>query len=107
METKDISEQIKSYVDSATVVLFMKGTEFMPQCGFSAQIAHVLSQCECEFKTFNVLEDDALRQGIKVYSDWPTIPQLYVAGEFIGGCDIVNQMFEQGQLQELIANATK
>ncbi len=84
------------------VVLFMKGTKTMPQCGFSMQVAQILNHLGVEFKDINVLEDMSVRDGIKAYSNWPTIPQLYVKGEFIGGCDIVREMFQAGELQELL-----
>ena len=80
-------------------VLFMKGTPEVPQCGFSLAVSNVLKHLEVKFKGINVLEDPEIRQGIKVYSDWPTIPQLYIKGEFIGGCDIVKEMFEKKELQ--------
>jgi monothiol glutaredoxin len=84
------------------VVLFMKGTRSMPQCGFSMQVAQILNHLGVDFKDVNVLEDMSVRDGIKAYSNWPTIPQLYVKGEFIGGCDIVREMFQAGELQELL-----
>lgn len=86
------------------VVLFMKGTPTFPQCGFSAAVVQVLTKLQVKFKGINVLEDEALRQGIKEFSNWPTIPQLYVAGEFVGGCDIVREMAETGELQSLLAD---
>ena len=93
-------EAIESEVKSSDVVLFMKGTPVFPQCGFSAAVVQVLNHIGVKFKGVNVLEDDGIRQGIKEYSNWPTIPQLYVKGEFIGGCDIVREMFETGELME-------
>ncbi|MDJ0638372.1 MAG: Grx4 family monothiol glutaredoxin [Paracoccaceae bacterium] len=93
--------QIKETVDANTVVLFMKGTKEMPQCGFSSRVAGVLNFMGVDFQDVNVLADDAIRQGIKDYSDWPTIPQLYVNGEFIGGCDIVTEMTLSGELDQL------
>ena len=98
----DISERIKSEINSQDVVLFMKGTPVMPQCGFSAAVVGVLSHIGVQFKGVNVLEDEEIREGIKVYSDWPTIPQLYVKGEFMGGCDIVREMYETGELLEML-----
>ena len=86
-------------VKQSDVCLFMKGTPDVPQCGFSLAVSNVLKHLEVEFKGINVLEDPELREGIKMYSDWPTIPQLYVKGEFVGGCDIVKEMFEKGELQ--------
>ncbi len=93
--------QIKETVDANTVVLFMKGTKEMPQCGFSSRVAGVLNFMGVDFQDVNVLADDAIRQGIKDFSDWPTIPQLYVNGEFIGGCDIVTEMTLSGELDQL------
>jgi len=92
----------KKIVNSDNVVLFMKGTPDMPQCGFSMAVANVLKHLGVKFTGINVLEDEEIRNGIKVYSDWPTIPQLYVKGEFIGGCDIVKEMFEKKELQTLL-----
>jgi monothiol glutaredoxin len=94
--------RIQSDIQSHPVVLYMKGTPVFPQCGFSAQVVQVLSTLGVKFKAFNVLEDDALRQGIKEFSNWPTIPQLYVGGEFIGGCDIVREMYQSGELGQLL-----
>ena len=93
--------QIKETVTVNDVVLFMKGTKAMPQCGFSSRVAGVLNYINVEYTDVNVLEDDALRQGIKEYSDWPTIPQLYVKGEFVGGCDIITEMTLSGELETL------
>lgn len=98
----DISERIKSEINSQDVILFMKGTPVMPQCGFSAAVVGVLSHIGVQFRGVNVLEDEQIREGIKVYSDWPTIPQLYVKGEFMGGCDIVREMYETGELLEML-----
>ena len=95
----DTDSQIKSEIDGADVVLFMKGTPVFPQCGFSGQVVQILSHIGVPFKGVNVLEDDALSDGIKTYSNWPTIPQLYVKGEFVGGCDIIREMFEEGELR--------
>lgn len=95
-------ERIQSEIDSNDVVLFMKGEAAFPQCGFSSLVVQVLSQLAVPFKDINVLEDNDLRQGIKDFSNWPTIPQLYVKGEFIGGCDIVREMYESGELQQLL-----
>ena len=94
--------RIQSDVESHPVVLYMKGTPVFPQCGFSAQVVQVLSHLGVKFKAFNVLEDDELREGIKEFSNWPTIPQLYVGGEFVGGCDIVREMYQSGELAELL-----
>jgi len=98
----DISDRIQSEINSQDVVLFMKGTPIMPQCGFSAAVVGVLSHIGVQFRGVNVLEDEQIREGIKVYSDWPTIPQLYVKGEFMGGCDIVREMYETGELLEML-----
>ena len=94
-------DQIKSTVSENDVVLFMKGTKMMPQCGFSSRVAGVLNYMGVEFSDVNVLADDTIRQGIKDYSDWPTIPQLYVKGEFVGGCDIITEMTLSGELDQL------
>ena len=99
----DIESFIKSEIDSAKIVLFMKGTPVFPQCGFSGQVVQILSHIGAKYKGVNVLEDDALREGIKGYSDWPTIPQLYVNGTFVGGCDIIREMFEEGELRPFFA----
>ena len=97
-----VRERIDGIVGSDRVVLFMKGTPAMPQCGFSAATTSILSTLVPEYTTFNVLEDAEVREGIKSYSDWPTIPQLYVGGEFMGGCDIVRQMFNSGELHDAL-----
>ena len=97
-----MNEFIDTQVKSAPVVLFMKGTPDFPQCGFSGQVVQILDYLGVEYTGVNVLADDALRQGIKEYSDWPTIPQLYVKGEFVGGCDIVREMFQAQELQQLM-----
>ncbi len=94
-------DAIKSAVTDNDVVLFMKGTPTFPQCGFSSVVANVLNHIGVEYAAVNVLDDHDVREGIKVYSDWPTIPQLYVKGEFVGGCDIIKEMFEAGELQQL------
>ena len=99
----DIHDTIKDQVSHDRVVLYMKGTPQFPQCGFSATVAEVLKRCGLtEYKSFNVLQDESLRQGIKEYSNWPTIPQLYVDGEFVGGCDIIREMYQTGELQQLL-----
>ncbi|PVH30277.1 Grx4 family monothiol glutaredoxin [Pararhodobacter oceanensis] len=94
-------QQIKDTVDANSVVLFMKGTKTMPQCGFSSRVAGVLNFMGVEYMDVNVLADEAVRQGIKDFSDWPTIPQLYVKGEFVGGCDIITEMTLSGELDQL------
>jgi monothiol glutaredoxin len=96
-------DQIKETVTSNDVVLFMKGTKSMPQCGFSSRVAGVLNFMGVDFNDVNVLADEEIRQGIKDYSDWPTIPQLYVKGEFVGGCDIITEMTLSGELDTLFA----
>ena len=98
----EINEKIKNLISENNVCLFMKGTPDAPECGFSMAVTNVLKHLKVNFKGINVLEDENLRKGIKDFSDWPTIPQLYVKGEFIGGCDIVKEMFEKGQLKELL-----
>jgi len=98
-------DQINETVTSNQVVLFMKGTKTMPQCGFSSRVAGVLNFMGVDFTDVNVLEDEAVRQGIKDYSDWPTIPQLYVKGEFVGGCDIITEMTLSGELDQLFDKA--
>lgn len=97
----DTTDRIQGLIDQNTVVLFMKGTKEMPQCGFSSRVAGVLNYMGVDFADVNVLADDAIRQGIKDFSDWPTIPQLYVKGEFVGGCDIVTEMTLSGELDQL------
>jgi monothiol glutaredoxin len=94
-------DAIKKAVTENDVVLFMKGTPTFPQCGFSSVVANVLNHIGVEYAAVNVLDDMDVREGVKAYSDWPTIPQLYVKGEFVGGCDIVKEMFEAGELQQL------
>ena len=98
----DAQDAIKSTVEGNKVVLFMKGTKEMPQCGFSSRVAGVLNYMGVEYSDVNVLADEAVRQGIKDFSDWPTIPQLYVNGEFVGSCDIAVEMFQSGELQPLL-----
>ena len=97
----EIKEKIKNLIEENEVCLFMKGTPESPQCGFSMAVINVLKYLKVSFKSVNVLDDENLRQGIKDYSEWPTIPQLYVNKEFIGGCDIVKEMFEKGELKKL------
>lgn len=104
MSENPVFDRIKDYVSKDDVVLFMKGTPIFPQCGFSSVVSQVLSHVGVDFESYNVLEDMDIREGIKAYSDWPTIPQLYVKGEFVGGCDIVKEMFETGELQQLFAD---
>src|SRR5918998_5696481 len=98
----DTSARIDEIVKSKDIVLFMKGTALFPQCGFSSRAVAILDHLGVEFDTVDVLQDQEIRQGIKEYSDWPTVPQLYVKGEFVGGSDIMMEMFEAGELQQLI-----
>lgn len=102
MADNPVFQQIQQDIDENDVVLFMKGTPMFPQCGFSAAVVQVLSQLGVKFKGVNVLETDEIRQGIKEFSSWPTIPQLYVKGEFVGGCDIVREMAANGELAQLM-----
>ena len=97
-----IQETIKKLIDDNDVCLFMKGTPDAPQCGFSMAVTNVLKHLKVNFKGINVLEDENLRTGIKEFSDWPTIPQLYIKKEFVGGCDIVNEMYENGELKKIL-----
>lgn len=97
-----IFDRIEKETKNNDVVLYMKGSAAFPQCGFSAFVVQVLSQLGVTFKDINVLEDSEIRQGIKDYADWPTIPQLYIKGEFVGGCDIVREMYEHGELQQML-----
>jgi monothiol glutaredoxin len=99
----DAQNRIADLVKSNQVVLFMKGTALFPQCGFSSRAVAILDRLEVPYQTVDVLQDPEIRQGIKEYSDWPTIPQLYVKGEFVGGSDIMMEMFENGELQELLS----
>lgn len=103
MLDETLKTRIDDEVGSSDVVLFMKGTPVFPQCGFSAVVVQVLSHLGVKFKGINVLDDPSLREGIKEYSSWPTIPQLYVKGEFVGGCDIIREMFETGELMEMLS----
>lgn len=98
-----LRDRIQGIIKSNDVVLFMKGTKHFPQCGFSATVVEVLRRSGSEFQDINVLEDPAIRQGIKEFANWPTIPQLYVRGEFVGGCDIVREMYENGELGALLS----
>ena len=102
MLDETLKDRIDQEVGAGDVVLFMKGTPVFPQCGFSAVVVQVLSHLGVKFRGINVLDDPALREGIKEYSSWPTIPQLYVKGEFVGGCDIIREMFETGELMEML-----
>ena len=100
--TNHVSQSIENEINSNDVVLFMKGTPVFPQCGFSARVVDILTKIGVKFESINVLESDEMREGIKTFSNWPTIPQLYVKKEFIGGCDIVSEMFESGELLEIL-----
>ena len=102
---EDIQKKIDALVHENEVVLFMKGTPQFPQCGFSQRVADILNACGVDYVAVNVLLDNAIREGIKAYADWPTIPQLYVRGEFVGGCDIVSEMYASGELAELLAGS--
>ena len=102
MTDNPVFERIRADITGNDVVLYMKGTPVFPQCGFSAAVVQVLSHLGVKFKGIDVLTDSGLRQGIKEFANWPTIPQLYVKGEFVGGCDIVREMFETGELQEML-----
>ena len=97
-----VSESIQSTIDSNDVVLFMKGSKEMPQCGFSNAVVNALSYLDVKFEDVDVLQNEEIREGIKVFSDWPTIPQLYVKKEFVGGCDIVKEMYENGELKKVL-----
>ncbi len=99
----EIFEEIKKEIASQDVVLFMKGNAQFPMCGFSGMVVQILRNMDIEFKAIDVMQDSELREGIKEFTNWPTIPQLYVKGEFIGGCDIVKEMYQSGELQELFA----
>jgi len=100
---ENIKTLIKNEIDNNDVCLFMKGTPAVPQCGFSMAISNILKHLKITFKGINVLENGEIREGIKEYSDWPTIPQLYLKGEFVGGCDIVKEMYKSGELQEKLS----
>jgi monothiol glutaredoxin len=102
MSEQAVHDWIRKAIATNDVVLFMKGTKSFPQCGFSSQVAQILGHMGVDYKDVNVLEDMGIREGIKSFSDWPTIPQLYVKGEFVGGCDIIREMFQQGELQQLL-----
>ena len=103
MSEQDVQSWIKDQVTTNDVVLFMKGTKDFPQCGFSGRVAQILAYLGVSYKDINVLADESVREGIKAYANWPTIPQLYIKGEFVGGADIVTEMFQSGDLQTLLA----
>ncbi|MAK60795.1 MAG: monothiol glutaredoxin, Grx4 family [Ponticaulis sp.] len=98
-----VQDTIKTQVEQNNVLLYMKGTPTFPQCGFSSVVSQILNYLQVDYESVNVLEDMEIREGIKQFSNWPTIPQLYVKGEFVGGCDIIKEMFEQGELKEYLA----
>ncbi|HEX8302728.1 Grx4 family monothiol glutaredoxin [Sphingomonas sp.] len=100
----DVQARLKELVESNEVVLFMKGSPLFPQCGFSSRAVAILNHLNTEFESVDVLQDQGIRQGIKAFSDWPTIPQLYVKGEFVGGSDIMMEMYESGELAEMLAD---
>ena len=100
----DINKKIKMIIKTNNIVLFMKGTPESPQCGFSMAVSNILKHLNVKFEGINVLESNEIRQGIKDFTDWPTIPQLYIKGEFVGGCDIVKEMYEKGELKKLLEN---
>jgi len=102
---ENVRDRIQGIIDGNDVVLFMKGTKHFPQCGFSATVVEVLRRSGSEFQDINLLEDPAIRQGIKEFTNWPTIPQLYVRGKFVGGCDIIREMYEKGELDSVLTAA--
>ncbi len=102
MSDNPVFDRIQSEIDENQVVLFMKGSPMFPQCGFSAAVSTLLSNLQVKFKGIDVLQDGEIREGIKAYANWPTIPQLYVKGEFVGGCDIVREMYESGELEQVL-----
>ena len=103
-DQQNVQDFIRKTVASNDVVLFMKGTKQMPQCGFSGRVTQILNHLGIEFKDVDVLADASVRDGVKAFTNWPTIPQLYVKGEFVGGCDIIREMFQAGELQQLLAD---
>ena len=98
--TRNVQSELKEIIQGNSVILFMKGNREMPQCGFSSRVVEILNSFDAEYATVDILSDPEVRQGIKVYSNWPTLPQLYIKGEFVGGCDIIREMFESGELTE-------
>ncbi|WP_462137899.1 Grx4 family monothiol glutaredoxin [Candidatus Mycalebacterium sp.] len=105
--SEEIQNAIKSRVENNRILLFMKGTREMPECGFSAKVVQILNTLGARYETVNVLESEEIRQGIKEFSSWPTIPQLYIDGNFIGGCDICEEMFRKGELEQAVESAEK
>ena len=104
MDLTEKKKEIQQDINTNNIILFMKGNKMAPQCGFSGQVVQILNHIGCQYETRDVLQDEELRQGIKEFSDWPTIPQLYVNKEFIGGCDIITELFQSGELKNIIAN---
>lgn len=102
--TDEIKQKIENNIKANRIYLYMKGTPDFPQCGFSAQVISVLNEYDVKFETFNIFDDEEIREGIKEYSDWPTIPQLYVDGEFIGGCDVITELHGSGELAKTLQN---
>ncbi|ODR93914.1 glutaredoxin [Methyloceanibacter stevinii] len=102
MTDQAVNDWINKQIANNDIVLFMKGTKAMPQCGFSMQVAQILNHLGVDYEDINVLDDMSVREGVKAFSNWPTIPQLYVKGEFVGGCDIVREMFQAGELQDML-----
>lgn len=100
-----VTEKIKDQLEKNPVILYMKGTPDFPQCGFSAQTVQILEACDAKYATVNILEDPELREGLKNYSNWPTYPQLYIAGELVGGCDIVTDLYQKGELKAMLDTA--
>lgn len=103
MSEQDVQDWIRKRIASKDVVVFMKGNKQTPQCGFSGQVAQIMDYLGVEYEDINVLEDMSVREGVKVFSKWPTVPQVYVKGEFIGGCDIVREMFQSGELSQMLS----
>ncbi|NIT14411.1 MAG: Grx4 family monothiol glutaredoxin [Candidatus Dadabacteria bacterium] len=105
--SEDIQQTIKKQIEDNNIILYMKGNKQFPQCGFSAQVVHIMNSYGVPYETVDVLLDPEIRQGIKDYSNWPTIPQLYVKGEFIGGCDICTEMYQNGELEQIVKSAAE
>ncbi len=105
--SQDVMKKIKSQIENNKIILYMKGTKEMPMCGFSARVVHILNSFNVPYETVDVLQDPEIRQGIKEYSNWPTLPQLYVNGKFIGGCDICTELYETGELEKIIRSAVE
>jgi monothiol glutaredoxin len=101
----DINDKIRQQLAGAKIVLYMKGSPEMPQCGFSARASQLLNACGAPYQTYDILQDPELRQGLKSFSNWPTFPQLYINGELVGGCDIMGELYQSGELQKLVAQA--